>query len=334
MPIRGRLRAATALRQLARWSSVAKPMRILLADDDIVTQRLLSRALQHAGHTTEAVSDGQEAWERLEESFFPVLIVDWVMPRMDGPSLIRKLREASFPGYVYTILLTSRQTQDDRLDGLESGADDYLTKPVDMRELRARLAVAERILNLEAKLREANVRLAYQASHDGLTDLFNRPTITEYAESALARAQRQGGAVSLAIFDLDHFKTINDVHGHLSGDAALSYVARRIAASVRPYDWVGRWGGEEFLVVLPEAALAEAATVAERIRAAIAELPLMLPSGSPVSLSVSAGVACDNGRATLTVDALFQEADEALYAAKAAGRNRIFYAGLAGRAGA
>jgi two-component system cell cycle response regulator len=302
-------------------------MRILLADDDQVTQRLLSRALQHAGHAVEAVGDGQEAWERLQESFFPVLIVDWMMPRLDGPGLIRQVREAGLPSYVYTILLTSRLTQDDRLGGLEAGADDYLTKPVDFRELHARLAVAERILTLETQLREANVRLAYQASHDPLTKLFNRPAITEYAETELARARRQGHALSLAIFDLDHFKAINDRNGHLAGDAALGYVAQRICASVRPYDWVGRWGGEEFLVVLPETSAASAAAIAERVRAAIAERPLELSSGATVSLSVSGGVACDRGRPDIAVDALFQEADEALYVAKASGRNRVVSAG-------
>jgi two-component system chemotaxis response regulator CheY len=302
-------------------------MHILLADDDIVTQRLLSRALHHAGHTTETAADGQEAWERLQSSYFPVLVVDWVMPRLDGPSLIRKVRETTFPGYVYTILLTSRQTQDDRLDGLESGADDYLIKPVDMRELRARLAVAERILKLETELRDMNARLAYQASHDRLTDLFNRPAITEYAESELARAQRQGHALSLALFDLDHFKSINDSHGHLTGDAALQHVAQRITSLVRPYDWVSRWGGEEFLVVLPEASVDEAAEIAERIRAGIAADPLRLPSGQAVNLSVSGGVACANNRPGLSLDALFHEADDALYVAKAAGRNRISCAG-------
>lgn len=303
-------------------------MRILLADDDIVTQRLLSRALQQAGHTTETALDGQEAWELMQGNSFSVLIVDWVMPRLDGPSLIRKVRGAGFTSYIYTILLTSRQTQDDRLDGFEAGADDYLTKPVDMRELRARLSVAERILNLETKLLEANARLAYQATHDRLTDLFNRPAITEYAESELARAQRLGNPLSLALFDLDYFKAINDSHGHLGGDEALRHVAQRIASLVRPYDWVSRWGGEEFLVVLPMASMAEAVLIAERIRAGIAATPLALRSGGEVNLTVSGGVACSDGRPGLALDALFQEADQALYVAKAAGRNRIFCAAL------
>jgi two-component system chemotaxis response regulator CheY len=297
-------------------------MRILLADDDVVTQRLLSWSLKNAGHTTRIVSDGQEAWELLQREHFPVLIADWVMPRLDGLSLIRNVRQHSFPGYVYVILLTSRHEQNDRVGGLESGADDFLTKPVDMRELRARLTVAERILNLESLLRDANARLAYQAAHDQLTELYNRPAITAYAESELARVRRCAQPFSLALFDLDHFKALNDEHGHLSGDAALAAVARRMTAVVRPYDWVGRWGGEEFLVVLPDTRLDQAAVVAERIRAHIAAEPLRLPSGHSVGLSVSAGVTCDGGR-PITLDALFQEADDALYAAKTAGRNLV-----------
>jgi len=303
------------------------PMHILLADDDMVTQRLLSRALQHAGYTTVTVADGQAAWERLQHEAFSVLIVDWTMPRLDGPSLIRKLRATTFRSYVYTILLTSRMALDDRVDGLESGADDFLTKPVVIRELKARLSVAQRILNLERQLREANERLVYQTSHDPLTELFNRPAIWEYAEAELARAQRLGHAFSLAFFDLDHFKAINDGYGHLSGDLALRHFAQLLNTLVRPYDWVGRWGGEEFLVVLPEANLAQAAVITERIRAGIAAAPLLLPDGRSVSLTVSGGVVCHD-RPGLSLDALFQEADAALYRAKAAGRNRVCCAAL------
>jgi two-component system, cell cycle response regulator len=298
-------------------------MRILLADDDPVTQHLLSRALQNAGHTTELVGDGQEAWERIQREHFPVLVVDWMMPRLDGPGLIRKLRAHPFPSYVYVILLTSRHERHDRVDGLESGADDFLTKPVDLRELRARLAVAERILRLEQQLREANSRLNYQATHDGLTELFNRPAITECAEAELARARRTGQPLCLALFDLDYFKAINDEHGHLAGDAALHHTANCIRSVVRPYDRVGRWGGEEFLVVLPDAGLEQGAAVADRIRARVAAEPFTLPSGRQVELSASAGVSCDVRRPEVSLDTLFQEADQALYVAKAAGRNQI-----------
>lgn len=298
-------------------------MRILLADDDSVTQHLLRRTLQTAGFDPVIVSDGLEAWERLQVEYFPVLIVDWVMPGLDGPSLIRKVRSTSFSGYVYTILLTSRQAQDDRVDGLESGADDFLTKPVDLRELRARLTVATRIIRLETRLREVNARLAYQASHDRLTDLFNRPTITEYAESELARMHRSGHELSLALLDLDNFKSINDRYGHLSGDAALCHVAQRITSAVRPYDWVGRWGGEEFLLVLPEAGIEQALTVAERVRMSIAAESLALNAEQQVALTVSGGVTSTAGRMDVSVDTLFLEADAALYQAKGAGRNRI-----------
>lgn len=298
-------------------------MRILLADDDSVTQRVLSRALRQAGYDPVIASDGLEAWARLQAEYFPVLMVDWVMPGLDGPSLIRRVRTATFQGYVYTILITSRGALDDRLDGFESGADDYLTKPVEIRELLARLVVASRIIQLEMRLREANLRLTYQATHDRLTDLFNRQTITEYAESELARTHRTGQPLSLALLDLDYFKAVNDSYGHLSGDAALCHVARQIVASVRPYDWVGRWGGEEFLLVLPEAGCPQALAVAERVRARVAGERLALASGVSLELTISGGVACTGGREDVTLDTLFVEADEALYTAKADGRNMI-----------
>ncbi|PDW04820.1 GGDEF domain-containing protein [Candidatus Viridilinea mediisalina] len=301
-------------------------MRILLADDDSVTQHLLSRTLQVAGFDPVIVSDGLAAWERLQVEYFPILIVDWVMPGLDGPSLIRQVRKTTFSGYVYTILLTSRQAQDDRVDGLESGADDFLTKPVDLRELRARLVVASRIIQLETRLREANARLAYQASHDRLTDLFNRPTITEYAESELARMQRTGQNLSLALLDIDDFKPINDRYGHMAGDVALRHVGMRITAAVRPYDWVGRWGGEEFLIVLPEANVEQAYIIAERVRESIAAEALALNPDLAVRLTVSGGVTCTGERKDVSVDTLFAEADEALYCAKRAGRNRIMRA--------
>ncbi|RRR71750.1 MAG: diguanylate cyclase [Candidatus Viridilinea halotolerans] len=301
-------------------------MRILLADDDSVTQRLLSRTLQIAGFDPVVVGDGLAAWERLQAEYFPILIVDWVMPGLDGPSLIRQVRKTTFSGYVYTILLTSRQAQDDRVDGLESGADDFLTKPVDLRELRARLAVASRIIQLETRLREANARLAYQASHDRLTDLFNRPTITEYAESELARMRRTGQSLSLALLDLDEFKAINDSYGHMAGDVALRHVGQRITSTVRPYDWVGRWGGEEFLIVLPAADMAQAFAVAERVRSSIAAEALSLDNEQQVTLTLSGGVTSSAGRDDVSVDTLFAEADKALYSAKHAGRNRIMCA--------
>lgn len=298
-------------------------MRILLVDDDNVTQRLLSRAVQQAGFDPVVVADGNVAWERLQQEFFPILVADWMMPGLDGPSLIRLVRQGSFPGYVYTILLTSRQAFDDRLDGLEAGADDFLTKPVDLRELRARLAVAMRIIKLETRLREANTKLAYQATHDRLTDVFNRPAITGYAESELLRAQRSARSVSLLLLDLDHFKAINDQYGHQVGDDALCHVVQRMLGSVRPYDWVGRWGGEEFLVVLPDTTYQQALMVAERVRANIANTPLVLDSGDTITMTVSGGIATAHYDHPVSVDTLFLQADQALYQAKANGRNCI-----------
>lgn len=298
-------------------------MRILLADDDLVTRQLISRTLQNNGYSVETAADGQEAWEWLLREFFPVLIADWMMPRVNGIELIRRVRSHTFRGYVYIIILTARNRRADRLTGLTSGADDFLTKPVDPAELDARLAIARRILDLETRLREANARLSYQATHDQLTDLLNRRAITDYARIELARAQHLGYPLSLALFDLDHFKEINDRYGHKVGDIALCHVAERMAAGLRASDRIGRWGGEEFLAILPNATTAEALCVVERVRRNLAEEPLILPEGQIVTITLSAGVTSDGGRPDVQIDRLFQEADNALYAAKAAGRNCV-----------
>ncbi len=298
-------------------------MRILIADDDPITRRLLQAMLARAGHEVLVAEDGQIAWELLQHESVRFVITDWMMPNLGGPPLVRRIRSAGFPAYTYIILLTAKDGKDDVVIGLQAGADDYLTKPFDPNELRARIAIGERILDLETRLREARDQMEVLATYDSLTGLLNRRALYKHIEAEMNRAERETEPMSLVLLDVDHFKVVNDQHGHLIGDQALRLVADTIAQNKRPYDWAGRWGGEEFLLALPGATLTEAGAVAERVRAAVAAAALPLPDGRRLHVQVSLGVTSMAPTARQPLDALLQQADEALYRAKREGRNRV-----------
>jgi two-component system chemotaxis response regulator CheY len=298
-------------------------VKILIVDDDAVHRRLLRAQITRAGHEVIEASDGQDAWEQLQSESIPFVITDWVMPRMSGIELTRHIREADAPFYTYVILLSVRADRGDVVDGLESGVDDYLIKPCDSRELRSRIAIGMRILTLEARLRESRDQLQQIATHDSLTELLNRRAVYEEAQKELARASRKHACLSLVLLDIDHFKSINDRYGHPMGDEALRLVAATITRSLRPYDKVGRWGGEEFLVVLPGTDSEDALSVAERIRQNIATTVLPLGGGNTLVLHASLGVASALGIPALEIGTLISQADNALYQAKHEGRNRV-----------
>jgi two-component system chemotaxis response regulator CheY len=254
-----------------------------------------------------------------------LVITDWMMPRVDGPELIRRMRASGWPAYTYLILLTVHEKTEYVVRGLEIGADDYLTKPFQPDELRARVAVGERILNMEMRLSRSHDRMEKLATYDNLTGLLNRWAIEGHVEAELNRVRRENGSVSLLMVDIDHFKVVNDQHGHLLGDRALQMVADIMAQNKRPYDWAGRWGGEEFLIILPETVPPEAVMVAERVRKAVESARMALPNGGALQLQVSVGVTTASTAAeTLApLEVLLRQADEALYAAKREGRNRV-----------
>jgi len=231
------------------------------------------------------------------------------------PALIARIRAADFPGYTYVILLTSKDERADMIAGLDAGADDYLIKPCESDELRARLAIGARIVDLERRLRSAR-------DTDALTGLRNRGAITAAAETELVRTQRAHAPLSVALLDVDHFKQVNDRYGHQAGDQALRLIAAVVRQHIRPYDLVGRWGGEELLLLLAGTTTNDAAAVAVRVRERIAATPLMLADGRQIALTASLGVASTEGGAYL-LETLIRDADAALYSAKAAGRNCV-----------
>ncbi len=297
-------------------------MQIIIADDDSVLRWLLRASLTRVGHEVIEVADGKAAWEIIQRERIQLVITDWVMPSLDGVELIRRIRAANIPTYTYIILLTAKSEKEEIIEGLEAGADDYLTKPFDPGEMLARVAIGERILNLETRLREYKDQLEILATHDSLTGLLNRRATYQHAEQALLLAEQEATSLSLILLDVDHFKAINDQYGHLSGDQALRLVAETILQATRPQDFVGRWGGEEFVLVLPKTSLAEAEKIAEKIRQKMATTTLVLPEGD-VRLFVSLGLTSSSPKNPCPLDTLVQQADQALYCAKRQGRNCV-----------
>jgi two-component system cell cycle response regulator len=302
-------------------------MKILIADDDPVSRRLMQRTLEKFGYEVVLAGDGRAAVEILSQPDGPRLaLIDWMMPELDGLGLCREVRSTQRDGaYVYILLLTSRQDAEDIVAGLEAGADDYITKPCHPAVLRARLHTGRRILSLEETLVRAREEMRFKATHDELTSLLNRASILSTTHSELRRSARDGQPFSLLLCDIDHFKRVNDNHGHLAGDIVLKEVARRLLSSVRNYDAVGRYGGEEFLILLSNCDESSLRTRAEHIRAAIASTPIQT-GDAELSVSISIGaMACCFTSADTSLEAILAQADAALYCAKGEGRNRAIF---------
>jgi diguanylate cyclase (GGDEF)-like protein len=298
-------------------------VKILIADDEPMSRKLLEKTLMRAGYEVISVENGKVAREALAHSEGPRLaLLDWEMPELDGPSVCREVRKKSDGSYVYMILLTSKESKRDIVAGLESGADDYLTKPFDAEELKARLRTGLRILDLEDRLVEAREEMRFKATHDAMTSLWNRGVIVDLLGRELSRSHRERSSTAILLCDLDHFKNINDTYGHSVGDEVLQEAARRLLASVRSYDFVGRYGGEEFLIVLNNCDPNCAFERGEEIRKAMAKRPVHTSSG-PVGVTMSVGVLISVDWGLRPVEELLNEADAALYAAKAAGRNCV-----------
>lgn len=302
-------------------------MRILIADDSIVSRHLLDATLRKWGYEVVVACDGIEAWNYLQAEDAPKLaILDWVMPGLTGPEVCRRVREKAHDkdAYTYILLLTSKSLREDLIEGMESGADDYITKPFDQHELKVRLRAGTRIIDLQRELVAAREELREQATKDFLTRIWNRSSILDIFQRELSRGTRENRPVGLVLADLDHFKSVNDTYGHFAGDAVLREFARRMQSATRPYDAVGRYGGEEFLIILPGCDANCTGNQAERMRAALANEAMSI-NDQPHVVTCSFGATTWRPGTEPSAEALIRVADNALYLAKGQGRDRVVF---------
>jgi len=298
-------------------------MQILVAEDSPVYRQVLSSHLQEWGFPVTIAKDGSEAWTLLQRADCPRLILlDWVLPEIDGVELCRRIRRASEHSYSYVILLTGKGAKKDLLEAMQAGADDYLVKPFDQLELKARLLVGKRILEMHQELVVAKESMRHAATHDSLTGITNRGEVLGSLGRELERARRTTKPVSILMADVDHFKDVNDALGHGYGDEALKEIARRLRSKMRVYDSLGRYGGEEFLMVLPDCDLMSALIRADELRMCVASKPIGSSKASR-NITVSMGVAVSTDHPDGDISALLNQADRGLYAAKQDGRNRV-----------
>ncbi len=301
-------------------------MKILIADDDPVFRDLLEIILVKWGYDVVVAVNGYDALRILKSEDPPRLaILDWMMPDMEGVEVCRKVREKIIDPYTYIILLTSQQRDEDLVTGMEAGADDYITKPFKHNELRLRLRAGRRIIELQNELIAARDSFRTKASHDSLTGLWNHEEILHILAQELSRAEREENCVGLIMADIDFFKKINDTFGHLAGDAVLRSTAGKMSSLMRSYDSIGRYGGDEFLIILPDCCSEYSAAFAERLRQCMESAAFDTPEGM-IPVTVSLGVAASNQERKKDADFLVKAADEALYRAKENGRNRVEFA--------
>ena len=297
-------------------------MKVLIADDDVVSRKLVANMLAAWGYEVLLVGDGEHALRLLQAEDGPVLaILDWMMPGIDGPEVCRRIRAVNQQRYIYILLLTARTGAEDLLAGMEAGADDYITKPYNVNELRARIRAGRRIVDLQAEVLKAQQALREQATRDALTGVWNRGAILDMIGRELARSVRQHSSLMLVMADIDHFKQINDVYGHFAGDEVLRQSTKRLALCIRPYDSIGRYGGEEFIIAVPGCDRISGFAHAERLRAAIDSEPFVL-GAMHLFVTCSFGIAFTD-ISECAPEALIRAADEALYRAKHNGRNRV-----------
>jgi two-component system, cell cycle response regulator len=305
------------------------PARILVVDDvpdnvDILEARLTSR-----GYRVESATNGEEALDKVRESPPHLMLLDVMMPLLDGFEVSRRIKSDDTLPFIPIILVTARGTSDDVVEGLEAGADDYIAKPYNFQELEARVRAMLRIKRLQDELDEkarelelANQRLRKLSITDGLTELFNHRHVHELLQEEFDRSRRTHEPVAVVMMDLDHFKNVNDTHGHPTGDLILYETAQILRETAREIDMPGRYGGEEFIVILPNTQEPAAARFAERVRGGIKE-HVFRDGSKEVRMTVSCGAASFPAPGIDSPEALLKAADQALYEAKRTGRDRV-----------
>ena len=298
-------------------------MKILVADDDAVSRLIIKKMLREIGYQVVLAENGRDAMEQLSSDSGPrMALLDWMMPELDGPEICGRVRSIGRQRYVYLMLLTSKDSREDLVAGLDAGADDYLIKPCNPAELKARLRTGQRILRLEDTLVAAREDMRFRATHDALTSLWNRGRILEFLHSSCQSPK----STAILLCDIDHFKEINDVYGHLAGDAVLRKVASRLRNAVRAGDAIGRYGGEEFLIVLHGCEAPHVGGRAEQIREAVSQEPVAIGERS-IAVSVSVGaIALEEANLPVSIEVMLKLTDTALYRAKDLGRNRVVIA--------
>ncbi len=302
--------------------------RVLVVEDNPVASRMLENALLSDGYEIMTAGDGIAALNILKNNFCPIVITDWLMPRMNGIDLCRAIRNGDYPGYVNIMIMTAMDGQDDVITGLKAGADDYISKPFNRTELAARLANVTRILDLEKSLKKASREIEILARTDPLTTIYNRRFLFEQLPREIQRCRRYQHPLSIMMCDIDDFKAVNDSHGHHIGDLVLREFASRLSAWTRcDIDWLARYGGEEFLVVLPEIRVAEAAGVGERLRREMAARP-MNANGFNLEVTASFGITGFDLVPDPEPDPelFISRADALMYEAKKNGKNRVMVA--------
>jgi two-component system, cell cycle response regulator len=306
-------------------------MKVLIAEDDFTSRTILEGMLKKWGYQPVVTENGDAAWEAMQLPGAPNLaVLDWNMPGVDGLEICRRLRRQNKSNPPYLIILTARGEKSDIVDGLEAGANDFISKPYDREELRARIRVGQRLVELQAELTHAYDALAHEASHDSLTGVLNRRIVRDMLAKELARMKREGGRTYVGLFDLDHFKAVNDNYGHQAGDEVLCGFVHCIRGNLREYDQIGRYGGEEFLVIVSGPQDWNGVALFERLCDRVGQCELASSAG-PIKVTVSVGVACSVGEDT--VDTLVARADAALYRAKNSGRNRSVFSPIESSSG-
>ena len=306
----------------AKKRASKKAMQILIADDDPVSGKILEKNLRKWGYKTLLAKNGIEAWQALQKTGLRLALLDWMMPEVTGLELCQRIRQVTKPNYTYIILLTSKDELQDIIKGLEAGADDYMTKPVNFLELHARLQTGRRIIDLEDHLLKTQKRLYELSTRDNLTALWNRATILRFLQEELEQGAREKSPTSAIMLDVDLFKIVNDTYGHLAGDAVLRGIADGLVKNVRLYDKIGRYGGDEIFIVLPNCSHTNVAKIAERLRLASARNKIKVPEGR-ISVTLSLGCVSSEAMDRPSVDRMIFACDRALYQAKHQGRNCV-----------